>query len=400
MKTVYENLRVLDLANRNGAFCGKQLAAFGADVLKIEKPGGDSDREIGPFAGDRPGPERSLSFAYLNTGKRDMTLNLETPRGRELFRALAKTADVIIETFEPGYLASLGLDYESLKADNPGLILLSITPFGQYGPHSHWKASSDLITDAMGGPMSDRGRVGQAPLHFGYDVMSNAAAMYGMFAIQAAYHNRLFSGEGAYIDISQQECYATWKDQFLGDAQINDASLKRVGGPDYALPFIHTSDGGLVMASIATKWKAMLAWFEEEGLDTSVFDDPFYLEYEREIQTPINKVLMNCFDKMGESRTKLQFMEEAQARGFPMAAVEECHTLIDNPHLKARDYFVRIDHPVIGSYLYPGALAKMAEAEQVLSVPAPLLGADTEEVLKSLGYSCTEIEALRADGII
>lgn len=400
MKSVYDNLRVLDLANRNGAFCGKQLAALGADVLKIEAPGGDADRKIGPFAGGEPHPEKSVSFAYLNTGKRDMTLNLESPQGQEIFRKLAAGADVIIETFEPGWLDSLGLGYQALRAQNPGLIMLSITPFGQYGPHCHWKASTDLITDAMGGPMSERGRVGQAPLHFGYDVMSSAAAMYGLFAIQAAYHNRLFDGEGAYIDISQQECYATWKDQFLGDAQINDTSLTRVGGPDYALPFLHTADGGLVMASIATKWKAMLAWFEEEGLDTSVFDDPFYLEYEREIQTPINRVLMSYFDKMGETRTKTQFMEEAQARGFPMAAVEECHTLIDNVQLKARDYFVKIDHPVIGSYLYPGALAKMTETQQVLTVPAPLLGADTDQVLTALGYSSEEIGALRTAGVV
>ncbi|MCD8224315.1 MAG: CoA transferase [Clostridiales bacterium] len=400
MKTIYETLRVLDLADRNASFVGKQLAAFGAEVLKIEKPEGDDERRRGSFAGGTADPEKSIPFAYNNTGKRSVTLRLETTEGQEIFRRLAWTADVIIETFEPGYMKKLGLDYDMLRKENPGLIMCSVTPFGQDGPHAHWKASSDLITDAMGGPMMDRGRVGQAPLHYGYDVMSAGASMYALFAIQAEYHSRLSTGEGAYIDISQQECFATWKDQFIGEAQVNDCSLVRVGGPDYALPFIHTCDQGLVFASVATKWQQLMDWFEEEGLDISVFDDPFYEEYAREIQTPINSVLMSYFDKLGEKYGKIAFMEEAQRRGFPMAAVEQAHTLIDNPHLKARKYFVEVDHPVMGAYQYPGAMAKMSESEQILDVPAPLLGADTDMVLTELGYTEEAIAALRSESVI
>lgn len=400
MKTIYEGMKVLELADENGEFCGKMLAAFGADVLKVEKPGGDDTRRRGPFAGGEKHIEKSLSFAFCNTGKRDITLDLDREEGRKLFRELTKGVDVIIETFAPGQMKAWGLDYEALKVENPGLIMASITPFGQIGPHKDWKASTDLITDAMGGPMGDRGRRGQEPLHMGYDIMSSAASMYALFAIQAAYFSRLSTGEGAYIDVSQQECFATWKDQNLGDAQLNDRSLERVGGPEYALPFIHCKDGGLVFASIATKWQKMLAWFEEEGLDVSVFDDPFYLEYEREIQTPINGVLMSYFDKMGEKYTKTEFMELAQAKGFPMGAVEECGTLLDNIHLKERGFFVPVSHPVLGTYQYPGALAKLSEAEQVLDVPAPLLGADNEAVYGALGLDAEALAQLSARGVI
>lgn len=400
MKTVYEGLRVLDLANRFGSFIGKQLAVFGAEVIKVEPPSGDPERRRGPFAGGEPHPEKSIPFAYANTGKKSLTLNLETEKGREIFKALAQTADVIIETFEPGTMEGLGLGYEDLKADNPGLIMCSVTPFGQTGPHAHYKASSDLIIDAMGGPMSDRGQIGQAPLHYGYELMPAGASLYGLFAIQAAYYQRLSTNEGTYIDLSLQEAFATWKDQFIGDAQINDAPLVRVGGPDYALPFLHTKDGGLVFASVATKWQALMDWFSEEGLDISVFDDPFYQEYAREIQTPINGTLMSYFNKLGEKYTKIGFMEEAQRRGFPMAAVEQADTLTENPHYVARDYFIPVDHPVMGKYLYPGTLAKMSETEQVTGIPAPLLGADTKDILSSLGWGYEDIAYFKDNGIV
>lgn len=131
-----------------------------------------------------------------------------------------------------------------------------------------------------------------------------------------------------------------------------------------------------------------------------MFDDPFYEEYAREIQTPINSVLMSYFDKLGEKYGKIAFMEEAQRRGFPMVAVEQAHTLIDNSHLKAREYFVEVDHPVMGAYQYPGAMAKMSESEQILDVPAPLLGADTDMVLTELGYTEEAIAALRSESVI
>ncbi len=400
MKTIYDGLKVLDLCDDNGAYASRMLASWGAEVIKIENPGGGADRMQAPFVGEVPDPEKSVTFLYQNAGKKSLTLDIENEEGRSVFKKLVKEADVLFETFEPGYMANLGLGWEDLKKINPGLIMASITPFGQFGPHAHWKAESDLITDAMGGPMSDRGRINQAPLHLGYGMMSSAASLFALFEVQAAYHDRLYTGEGCYIDVSQQEAYAEWKDQCLGDAQLNDARQVRVGGPDYALPFIRTSDGGLVFASIATKWDAMMQWMSEEGIDISQFDDPFYQNYITEIQTPINQPLMAAFNKMGEKYTKLTFMEEAQKRGFPMAAVEACHTLPDNPHLKEREFFVEIDHPKAGKLLYPGAAAKMSESDQIVDVPSPALGQNNKEILGGLGYSEAEIVELAEGGVI
>jgi crotonobetainyl-CoA:carnitine CoA-transferase CaiB-like acyl-CoA transferase len=149
-------LRILELANETGQFCGKLLGDLGADVVKIEPPGGEPSRRIGPFLDDIPHPERSLSFWYYNTSKRGITLNVETAAGRRIFERLAATSDVILETFRPGFLASLGLDYESLRKQNARLVMCALTPFGQTGPWRDY-ASSDLLHMAAGGEMASSG---------------------------------------------------------------------------------------------------------------------------------------------------------------------------------------------------------------------------------------------------
>ena len=149
-------LRVLELADETGQFCGKLLGDLGAEVVKIEPPGGEPCRRIGPFVDDIPHPERSLSFWYYNTSKRGITLNLDAADGLHLFQRLAATADVILETFRPGYLSSLGCDYAALSQQKPGLVLCSLTPFGQTGPWRDY-LSSDLLHIAAGGEMASSG---------------------------------------------------------------------------------------------------------------------------------------------------------------------------------------------------------------------------------------------------
>ena len=151
-----QGLRVLELADEKGQFCGKLLGDLGADVVKIEPPGGEPCRHVGPFLDDIPNPDRSLSFWYYNTSKRGITLNLATSDGRGLFKRLAAGADIILETFQPGHLASLELDYESLNEENSGLILCALTPFGQTGPWRDYR-SSDLLHMAAGGEMASCG---------------------------------------------------------------------------------------------------------------------------------------------------------------------------------------------------------------------------------------------------
>lgn len=397
MKGVYEGLTVLDLSDIKGMYCAKSLAGLGATVIKIEKPGGDDSRKIGPFApGEEDKINKSLSFAYLNTGKKDITLDLSQEEGKHIFLQLAEKADVVIETFSPGTMEKWGIGYDDLKQVNSELILLSITPFGQTGPHAGWMASTDLIVDAMGGCMPEVGYVGRSPLHMGYDVMASGVSMFGLFAVQAALHNRLFLHTGIHIDLSQQECLAKWRSQCLGDTQAKekDTPKKIPGGTRQGL--VNCKDG-FCFVMIGGKWKELMQWFTDQGQDVSVFDDPFYFPHTYEVLTPWDDVLLEHFNELGAHYTKAEFMKEGQRRKIPVGVVDTPDSLLDNEQLKARGYFVEIDHPIIGKYLYPGAPAMMTKSPLITNVPAPLLGADNEEIIGTLGY---DIEALKARGII
>jgi crotonobetainyl-CoA:carnitine CoA-transferase CaiB-like acyl-CoA transferase len=205
-------LRVLELADETGQFCGKLLGDLGADVVKIEPPGGEPCRRIAPFLNDIPHPERSLSFWYYNTSKRGMTLDINTADGRDLFRRLAATADVVLETFRPGYLSSIGCGHEMLSRQSPGLILCSLTPFGQTGPWRDY-LSSDLLHMAAGGEMASSGYddtdVPDAPpIAPGGGNAWHMGCHFAYMAIVAALVHRTASGRGQYIDVSIHEACA------------------------------------------------------------------------------------------------------------------------------------------------------------------------------------------------
>ena len=199
--------RVLDLAGPMGVYCGKLMADMGADVIKVEPPGGDPMREIGPFIDGRPGPERSLYWLHFNTNKRSVTLDINTPEGAAVLRRLARESDALLETGAPGYMDSLGLGYESLAGDAPGLVYASITPFGQTGPYRDFKGS-DLVGFAMGGYMYVTGWPDTPPNKLwgsqAYHTVSNRAYI----AILLALYHRMMTGQGQYIDVSMQEAVA------------------------------------------------------------------------------------------------------------------------------------------------------------------------------------------------
>ncbi len=231
-------LRVLELADETGQFCGKLLGDLGADVVKIEPPGGAPNRHLGPFLDDIPHPERNLSYWYYNTSKRGITLNLETADGRELFRRLAAASDVILETFRPGFLASLGLGYESLRNENPGLIMCSLTPFGQTGPWRDY-LSSDLLHMAAGGEMAssgyDEADVPNAPpIAPGGGNAWHMGCHFAHMAIMAALVHRTVTGQGQYIDASIHEACALTTEAAIANYIYRGEVLRRQTGRHHA----------------------------------------------------------------------------------------------------------------------------------------------------------------------
>ena len=218
-----EGLTALDLTGLQGQFAGRILADLGMRVVKVEPPGGDPVRAIGPFKDDAAGPETSLRFAFLNGGKESVTLDLETAEGRELLLGLVERADVLLESFEPGYLAGLGLGYETLKERKPGLVMAAITPFGQYGPHADYHAT-DIVGVAMGGLMFISGAPELPPVRppetQGYYYASVFAA-YGVLL-------SLWAGEGRYIDVSMQEAVAT-QEHMIREAAFDGVAIVRNG---------------------------------------------------------------------------------------------------------------------------------------------------------------------------
>jgi benzylsuccinate CoA-transferase BbsE subunit len=208
-----DSYRVLDLADDRGAFCGKILAEFGADVVKVERPGGDPSRNIGPFYQDTPNPERSLSWFAFNQNKKGITLNIETKDGQEIFKRLVENADFVVESFAPGYLNKLGLGYSVLSKVNPRIIMTSITPYGQTGPYSKYN-SPDLITMSMAGYVYICGDSDRPPVRFSSDQSYLQASLQATVGTLIAHYYRELGGEGQHVDVSMQEamvwtlCYA------------------------------------------------------------------------------------------------------------------------------------------------------------------------------------------------
>ncbi len=220
--------RALDLTDKNGYLCGKILADLGADVIKVEKPGGDADRRIGPFYGQIPDRTRSLMWFAYNANKRGITLNLDSSDGQHLFKALVKSADFVIESFAPGYMDSVGLGYSSLSAINSRIIYTAITPFGQTGPYKNLKAP-DLVVMAMSGLLYITGRPDGPPVRISFPQSFLLAAAHAAAASMIAYFHLETTGQGQYVDVSAQECVLWEITNAVPLWELNQKILKRSG---------------------------------------------------------------------------------------------------------------------------------------------------------------------------
>ena len=409
------NLRVLELADEKGQFCGKLMADLGADLIKVEPPGGDAVRSVGPFLDDIPDPNRSLSFWHYNTSKRGVTLDIESGDGRELFLRLASTADVVLETFAPGHLASLDLGYETLNAANRKLIMCSLTPFGQSGPWRDY-LSSDLLHMAAGGQMASSGYdeidvPNAPPIAPGGGNAWHTGTHYAYMAIMAALVHRTATGEGQYIDASIHDACALSTESAVASYIYRDEVVIRQTGRHHAAnptprTQYPTKDGRYVNALTGggrldpAYVRTLAEWFEPHGLAGDLKDERY--RNPQVIAENAHHIVEEVLANFIANRTADDVYHEAQERGFPWGAVRAPDELLSDGHLEDRQFWTEVEHPELGrTFTYPGSGAIFNGSPWRISRRAPLIGEHNDEVFGAeLGLSPEELARLSDSGVI
>ncbi len=392
-------IQVLDLADEKASFCSKLLADLGAYVIKVERPGGDSSRKIGPFLGNSPHPERSLFFYYHNTNKLGITLNLEHPMGKEIFLRLIKRMDVVVETFPPGYLENLKLDFEILKEINPKLILASVTGFGKDGPRKNYK-SCDMVASAYGGQMYVSGSPSTPPLKSFGEQSYYTASLFAAIGILIALRKRVHTGRGEHMDISLQESVASTLDHVMVRYFYDRIIPKRQGNLSWNhSSFILPCKDGHIHLTISTQWETLVEWIASEGMAEDLMNDKWKDEEYR--LRNIDHV-MDILQRWTQTHSAQELFELGQLMRFPWARVYSLKEVLNNAQLQARDFFIDVEHPEAKrSISYPGSPYKLSGSPSCRWKRAPLIGEDNVQIYqRELGLSDEELQRLSSLGVI
>ena len=383
-----------------GPYCTKLLALYGATVIKVERPRtGDLMRFAGPFVNDTPGAERSLAFLDLNSNKLGITLNLACATGRAIALELVRAADVVVESFRPGTLARLGLDYEALCAVKPEVVLASISNFGQTGPYRDLPAS-EIVLYAMGHEMYGTGQPDAEPASMAPGVNLRFAGQTAAVATIAAVLGRDAHGRGDWIDVSIMECFAASIDRraisltaydYTGEKMVRLASVQAVAIP----PMFNICGDGYFHITVGQGpwWDAFVAALDQPFLREPRFAPP--------LTDPLLKEEFDAFwIPWCMARTKREIVELFQQHGLPVAPVNSIEDLVNDPHLAARGYFRELSHPATGAVRHTGLPWQMQGTPGALWKAAPLLGEDNAAVYGELGYDHEALARLAAVGVI
>ena len=400
-ESLLSNLKVVEYCHMvSGPYCGKLLADLGAEVIKIEEPKrGDEARKRGPFPKDVPHPERSGLFLYLNTNKLGITLNIDTKKGKELFKELVAGADILVEDKPPGMLAALGLGYEVLSELNPMLVMTSITPFGQTGPYKDYKAyplnsfhsGAEGFITPTGDPFPDR-----PPLKVARYAGEYEAGIHSMLATLAALYYQRATGLGQQVDISKQEAmvdintYELLGYPYVGFYPTRSTVLLPFGG------IMPAKDGcGHLAMYEEVQWDNLAElmgnpdWTKEE-----LFTNP---DVRRQRSDEVNQHLA----EWTRQHTKYEIYHEGQKAGVATGAYQTPEEIMNSEQLNSRGFFVELDHSEVGRVTYPTAPYRFSKTPWCGRRAAPLLGEHNEEIYhKRLGHSKEELGRLRGMGVI
>ena len=351
-----DGVRVLELAGAEGEYCGKLLADFGAEVIKVEPPGGSPSRSEPPFKDDRPGPDQSLPFLYFNANKKSVTADLDSEAGRERVRRLARTADVLLESAAPGTLAAMGLGYEDLRAANPRLVYASVTAFGQTGPYSGYRWSG-LVAFAMGGLMYVSGKPSAPPVNAPGAQAFLVGSAHAALAILMALWRVREGGAGQHVDVSMMDCLAAMENMVSRSASTGVHPRRDGTQHRFATPgtIYHCRDGYVhifVTNSQPGAWDRFVDWLGlPEALTGDEFNDPVYRRaHVAEVDRVVSAILAEL--------PKEKVYEELQARHIPCAPVNTPLEFVRDRHIESRGFVVDTVHPLLGPMEFPGRAYK------------------------------------------
>jgi len=392
-------IRILDFADEKDSFCSKLLADLGAYVIKVERPGGDPSRKIGPFLGNSPHPERSLFFFHNNTNKLGITLNLEHREGKKIFYRLLEKADVLVESFSPGHLKELGLGFEALSGINTKLILVSVTGFGQNGPRSKYK-SCDIVTSAFGGQMYVSGSPLTTPLKPFGEQSYYVASLFAACGILLALRKRNQSGKGEHIDISLQEAVASTLEHVMIQYFYERIVPKRQGNLHWNNSFsILPCKDGHILISLFQQWETLVEWMDTEGMSGDLKEERYK---EEEYRFRNLDHIMEIIQQWTKTHTTNELFELGQLMHFPWGPVYSPEEVLDSRQLIERGFFIDVDHPEIGASIrYPGVPYKFNLFSLNQWKRAPFIGEDNIKIYQEeLGLSEEEIRRLSTNNVI
>jgi crotonobetainyl-CoA:carnitine CoA-transferase CaiB-like acyl-CoA transferase len=366
---------VLDLTELKGQFAGRLLCDLGMRVIKIEPPEGDAVRRLGPFADGRPDLETSLRFAFLNAGKYSVTLDLDSRDGRELLLRLVEQSDVLLESFPAGHMARAGLGYDQLSKHNPGLVMASVSGFGQSGPHSSYLAP-DIVGLAMGGLMYISGDPNLPPVKAPETQAYYYTCVFAALGVVLALLERQSTGRGNYIDVSMQESIAT-QEHMIREAAFDGAAITRNGSQHkHTAPanIFPCQDGHVYLFILSARdWNRFLdLWTDHPPeLDAAELKPPSNRRRHLELINPL-------VGRFTERYTKAALTELLQSHGIPCLPVNSPTDFLHEEHIQARELFGRSGGPESSLML---RFPVMFDGERLpVAKPPPRIGADNARI--------------------
>ena len=379
-----------------GAFCGKLLRDLGMDVIKVEPREGDATRREAPFAKGDTDREGSLRFAYLNAGKRSITLDIAAESSRKLLLDLVARSDIVLEDFTPGYLSTRNLGYEVLLERQNKLILVSLSGFGQDGPYAQFK-TPDIVGNAMGGLLYISGDPQMTPCNPPETQSYYYASLFASYGVMLALWQREMRGIGAWIDASIQASMAL-HEHVAFNYSAEGRVMKRAGSQhQHNAPanLFQCKNGWIALFVTQNHWPILLKVWEDHD---PALDDPKWINSNLRRQ---NADYINAQVTSFTSRfLKEDLAEVMQKNGIPGLPVNSPSDFIKDPHIQAREFFGIVKHPVLGTFAQPGC-PFMVDGKRDAPSPAPLLGQHNREVFcGELSLSTSELAALAAAGVI